>query len=134
MSSYSGSDAAARALAQIGTPFRLHGRTAGVALDCVGLAAHAVGIPNPPNRYSLKGTNIYHVFAYMDKLNLRRLACTEGVENGDIAVAECTVGQFHLMVAAAGGWVHSHAGLGKVVHTPGHSPWPVVALWRIQGE
>ena len=51
MSSCSGGDAAERALAQIGTPFRLHGRTAGVALDCVGLAAHAVAIPNPPNRY-----------------------------------------------------------------------------------
>jgi hypothetical protein len=38
------------------------------------------------------------------------------------------------MVRADNGWVHAHAGLGRVVHMPGMSPWPLINLWRLAGE
>lgn len=125
---------AARAMSQIGTPFRLRGRTAGVALDCVGLVAHALDVAEPPNFYSLKGTKIGFIKSCMDNLGLCRIDTSIPIQTGDIAVVECTEGQFHLMIAAADGWVHSHAGLQKVVHTPGQNPWPIIAYWRVKGK
>jgi hypothetical protein len=38
------------------------------------------------------------------------------------------------MVHADNGWVHAHAGLRRVVHMPGPSPWPIIALWRFCGD
>ena len=38
--------------------------------------------------------------------------------------------QLHLMIGTGAGFVHAHAGLGRVVETPGLSPWPVLGWWR----
>lgn len=130
MSVNQGAAIAARANSQIGTPFRLRGRTAGVALDCVGLAAHALGIENPPDRYSLKGIKSDLIYSYLVQLNLFMVQATTRPKMGDLAVVQCADRQYHLMVAVEDGWVHAHAGLGKVVHMAGLSPWPIMALWR----
>jgi murein DD-endopeptidase / murein LD-carboxypeptidase len=130
MSCPTGAQIAARAATQIGTPFRLRGRTPGIALDCIGLTAYALNVDNPPSDYSLKGTNIEVITSYMDSLALRRLAPSAVSHSGDIALVACADRQFHLMIAAQDGWLHSHAGLGKVVHMAGPSPWPIAGLWR----
>lgn len=125
---------AQRALAQLGTPFRLHGRVPNVALDCVGLVAVATGTRAPTSDYSLRGTKLGTIKSYMDGLGWRSLACDSKPADGDIATVTCASDQPHLMVRADKGWVHSHAGLRKVVHTPDPSPWPIMALRRPSGD
>ena len=134
MTPVTGEAIAARALAQIGTPFRLHGRTPDVALDCVGLVAFAIGTGDIVRNYSLKGVKLNFILSYMDSIGLLPLAKSTHLSDGDVAIVSCSPQQFHLMIRAAGGWVHSHAGLRKVVHTPGASPWPIVALRRMIGD
>ena len=72
--------------------------------------------------------------SYMDSIKLLQLHQSVRIGDGDIAIVACSPQQFHLMVRAANGWVHSHAGLRKVVHTPGASPWPIVAVRRMIGD
>lgn len=125
---------AERAMAQIGTNFRLHGRTPRVALDCVGLVAYAIDAGEVVRDYSLKGVKLESIFSYMDNIGLLSLSGSARICEGDVAIVACSPQQFHLMVRAADGWVHSHAGLRKVVHTPGASPWPIVAVRRMIGD
>ncbi len=134
MRSVEGEAIAARAMTQIGTTFRLHGRTPDVALDCVGLVAFAIDAGEVIRDYSLKGTKIDFILSYMDSIGLNPLAQSTSICDGDIAIVTCSPQQFHLMIRAANGWVHSHAGLRKVVHTPGASPWPIVAVRRMIGD
>lgn len=125
---------AARAMTQIGTAFRLHGRTPDVALDCVGLVAFAIDAKDVLISYSLRGAKMDFIKSYMDSIKLLQLHQSVRIGDGDIAIVACSPQQFHLMVRAANGWVHSHAGLRKVVHTPGASPWPIVAVRRMIGD
>jgi murein DD-endopeptidase / murein LD-carboxypeptidase len=125
---------AERAFSQIGTPFRLHGRTPGVALDCVGLVAFAINANNVISNYSLTGVKLITILSHLDSCDLGITSDDSTFRQGDVAVVSCSPQQFHLMLRAANGWVHSHAGLRKVVHTPGISPWPIVALRRIIGD
>ena len=138
MKALAGEEIADRALSQIGTAFRLHGRTPNVALDCVGLVAHAIDAENVVMTYSLKGINLVSILSYMDSIRLlsppRSSRICGRIREGDIAIVACSLQQFHLMVRAADGWVHSHAALRKVVHTPGGSPWPIVAVRRMIGD
>lgn len=84
--------------------------------------------------YSLKGAKLSLILPYMDSIELLPLARSARICDGDVAIAACSPRQFHLMIRAANGWVHSHAGLRKVVHTPGASPWPIVAMRRMIGD
>jgi hypothetical protein len=38
--------------------------------------------------------------------------------------------QLHLGVRTADGFVHAHAGLRRVVETPGAPQWPVLGVYR----
>jgi hypothetical protein len=38
--------------------------------------------------------------------------------------------QLHLAIRCAQGFVHAHAGIGRVVETPGEPQWPVLAVYR----
>jgi hypothetical protein len=84
--------------------------------------------------YSLKGVKISTILSHLDNRDLKAVNDFSCLRQGDVAVVTCSPQQFHLMVRAAKGWVHSHAGLRKVVHTPGMSPWPIVALRRMIGD
>lgn len=134
MKHFAADEIASRAMAQIGTSFRLHGRTPNVALDCVGLVSHAIGASEVINNYSLRGAKLSFILSYMDSIGLLQPKHSGCVRDGDVAIVACSPPQFHLMVRAADGWVHSHAGLRKVVHTPGASPWPIVAVRRMIGD
>ena len=39
--------------------------------------------------------------------------------------------QPHLLVSTEGGFVHAHAGLGRITLLPGALPWPVAAAWQV---
>jgi murein DD-endopeptidase / murein LD-carboxypeptidase len=126
------SEIAARAMHCLGTPFRLHGRTPGIALDCVGLAGFAAGLEDLPSDYTLRGKFIGKIRAYMEQC--AHCLCHGALSAGDIVLVGCGPRQQHLMVKVQDGWVHAHAGLGRVVHMAGPSLWPVLAAWRINGE
>lgn len=124
---------AKRALAQVGTPFRLHGRCAGTALDCVGLVAVAINVQQPtPFDYSIRGDFERDVIQFFDAAKFTK--CCAAFLDGDIVLVEAAPRQHHLMIAAKNGFVHAHAGLRKIVHTPGEPAWPVIGQWRLQGN
>ena len=67
----------------------------------------------------------------MQAAGLSEAATAQG---GDLALVRPGPLQLHLMIVTPGGHVHAHAGLGRVVETPGASPWPVIGHWRAEQE
>jgi hypothetical protein len=123
---------AARARALVGVRFRPQGRSADHGLDCVGLAALAAGVPERlvPADYRLRsvagdGVEMLHFEGRA------RPVAVEQAEAGDVLLVRYTPGQHHLLVLVEGGFVHAHAGLGRVVETPGTVAWPRIAAWRV---
>jgi murein DD-endopeptidase / murein LD-carboxypeptidase len=127
-----GDEIANRAWEQVGTPFRVHGRTPGIALDCVGLVGVAIDASNIRSGYSLKGNHHIEIKHYLLAQGFSR--ARGAPRNGDIILVRCAPGQVHLMIFVHNGWVHAHAGLSQVVHTPCASPWPIIGHWRISGD
>ncbi len=121
----------ARAEALIGTPFRLHGRDPHHGLDCIGLVLAAMDLneSHVPNGYRLRGGNIAELYRVAAGLGLHRI---ERNCPGDIVLVRPSPIQLHLMVATEQGYIHAHAGLGRVVRMPGASPWPIRAVFRGQ--
>ncbi|WP_336972803.1 peptidoglycan endopeptidase [Sphingobium aromaticiconvertens] len=119
--------AAARDL--VGVRFRLQGRSAASGLDCVGLAALALGgaVVLPPH-YGLRSGNVGLAERWLAAAGLR--AVDLGAV-GDLVLVRPGPLQLHLMVKVEGGHVHAHAGLRRVVEMPGASPWPVIGHWRM---
>lgn len=126
--------AAAAALRAVGARFRLHGRTPGTGLDCVGLAALAMRAGGyageVPTGYGLRGGRPADVAAAIGA----GLRPADGERAGDLLLFRTGPGQLHLGVRVANGIVHADAGLGRVVERPGPVPWPVIAAWRSGGD
>ena len=125
--------AAARDL--VGVQFRLQGRSGETGVDCVGLAALALAQAGHrcavPRGYGLRSGD--EVLA-KDWLAQAGLAAVEQGRAGDLVLVRPGPLQLHLMILVPGGHVHAHAGLGRVVETPGPSPWPVIGHWRAKQE
>jgi cell wall-associated NlpC family hydrolase len=124
---------AAEALALVGAPFRLRGRSVETGLDCVGLAMLAFArtgraIDEPP-AYALRGTGQVRAEQFLRRVGL---APAERAIPGDLLLVESGPMQLHLMIRTADGHVHAHASLGRVVLMPLPSPWPVLGIWRGQ--
>jgi cell wall-associated NlpC family hydrolase len=128
-----GARIAAEALALVGVPFRLHGRDPRTGLDCVGLAMTAFGrtglLAIEPPSYQLRGTSRERAETILRRAGLVR-ADAETV--GDLILAESGPMQLHLMICAGAGYVHAHAGLGRVVLMPGPISLPVLGIWRAE--
>lgn len=120
----------AQARALIGVPFRLHGRSE-AGLDCVGLAALAFGRAGhrgtAPDAYGLRSGDVGRIERWLAAAGLRRVAQGRA---GDLALVRPGPLHLHLMIGTDDGFVHAHAGIGRVVETPGPSPWPVLGWWR----
>ncbi len=123
-------DHAAQAL--VGTPFRLHGRDPARGLDCLGLIGAALarcGSPiTLPTGYALRG-------AHQAMLPLAQAAGLGAIDGqyraGDVLLVQAGPAQAHLLILTGDGFIHAHAGLRRVVHTPGALPWTVLAGWRL---
>jgi murein DD-endopeptidase / murein LD-carboxypeptidase len=128
---------ARRALAEVGTPYRLHGRIAGVSLDCVGLVAIALGEHMKgcamPTGYALRGNHLSDIEAFIDQLQLLKLGSESNWQAGDIIATAPSPRQTHLAICAGNGWVHAHAGLRRVVHSPALDD-PIIRGWRLIGD
>ncbi|MEA3388992.1 peptidoglycan endopeptidase [Sphingobium sp. CCH11-B1] len=120
-----GTAVVAAARAMIGAPFRLHGRGR-EGIDCVGLAAVATGREGPC-AYGLRSGDARRAEGWLRAAGLARV---ERGAPGDIALARPGPMQLHLMIWTGTGFVHAHAGLRRVVETPGASPWPLLGWWR----
>ena len=125
----------------IGTPFRLHGRNPKTGVDCVGLVSAAFSRIDrrfdPPSQYALRNRTIAPLLDRLDTAPARRLPSGDPArQTGDICLCTLGSGQHHVVILAgpaagrAVSFIHAHAGLRRVVQTPGPPPWPVLASWR----
>ena len=121
---------AARARRLVGVRFRPQGRTRDTGLDCVGLAAAALRVRDAQSNYTLRGGSIEELEAALGGAGLKRV---DDVRPGDVLVLRAGPEQLHLAVATDEGFVHAHAGLGRVVETPGRPGWPLLGIWRRAG-
>lgn len=127
-----------RAISQLGVAFRLHGRSPGTALDCIGLAAYALWgldyIGSLPASYRLRGDHADWLRWELKRLNLTPLINGQSREVGDLLIFNVAARQLHLGILTSRGLVHAHAGLKKIVLAPSSSSWPVIGHWRKNGE
>ena len=118
------------ALGLVGTPFRLHGRNPSFGLDCVGLVAEAMRRAGydarAPHGYPLRAAQIAHLLPFADINGFCAATC-----DPDIVLAMVNPVQPHLLVTVPGGFVHAHAGLGRVTMLSGTLAWPVTRQWSL---
>ncbi|MFL6725356.1 MAG: peptidoglycan endopeptidase [Sphingomicrobium sp.] len=122
-------DYAARAQALVGTRFRPQGRGEG-GLDCVGVVLATFQIPADVVRcdYRLAGVETGEIEAALES-HFRRVAKSQ-LRSGDVMLLQAGQDQPHLAVRTAHGFVHAHAGLRRVVETPGLPEWPLLGVYR----
>ena len=130
-----GKDIAARARSMVGVRFRPQGRDPKLGLDCVGLAALAAEVPLERVRrdYALRGQRLADIEHELRELGLHPVAGHQAA-TGDVLVFEAGPAQLHLAVLTEQGLVHADAGLRMVVERPLPLPWPVLGLWRVEGD
>ena len=129
---------AAAADALVGTPFRFRGRDRATGLDCVGVVLAALAdIGRKPAQLGGYAMRQAHPDHHIDVA----LACGfqpyDGPElvPGDLLLVNPGPAQVHLLVfAGKRGFVHAHAGLGKVVRSPAPCPWSIAYIWRLAAD
>lgn len=122
-------DFAERARALVDTRFRFQGRGRD-GLDCVGVVLATFGIdpagvrsdygPDHQDQIELDTALLKH----FSRLQPRQLA------PGDVMLMTITKRRLHLGIRTREGFVHAHAGLRRVVETPGMPEWPLLAAYR----
>jgi lipoprotein Spr len=122
----------ARARALVGVRFRPQGRSAGLGLDCIGLAAMATERPlaGVPRDYRLRSSDAATLEAGLRSAGLVPVAPDEAA-GGDLLVVQAGPAQLHVIVLTGAGFVHADAGLRRVVEVPGAVPWPALSGWRV---
>lgn len=122
------------ALALVGTPFGLHGREPGVALDCVGVVeaafARAGRKVHLANGYPLRSRAVPSAWVAAASLGLEPV--DGAILPGDVLMVRPSACQLHLAIATcAARVVHAHAGLRRVVHGALPPEWPCLHHWRL---
>ena len=130
---------AAAAAGLSGTPFRLHGRDPATGLDCVGLVAvaleRAVGRAVVPEGYALRALSVAPLLGFAARNGFATLDPLAPGKPGDLHLLRLSAIQAHLaIVLDHEGFVHAHAGLGKVVIEHGALPGAMIARWRLTAE
>lgn len=125
---------AAQAEALVGTPFRLGGRDPATGLDCIGIAACALGRAggevHSPAGYALRNIDIDRFLETAAQSGLQ-LAGGQP-RRGDVLLVRTGPAQHHLLVAlGTDRFVHAHAGLRRAVVQSGVEGWPVCKHWRL---
>lgn len=123
-------DLAKAALELVGVPFRLHGRDPASGLDCVGLVAEALRrcgrSVSPPQGYAMRALDFTPLLSLASRSGL-----VEAERDGAVILARVHPLQPHLLIAVPGGFVHAHAGLGRVTMLPHPLPWRVIRQWHL---
>ena len=129
---------AAAAEALVGTPFRFRGRDRKTGLDCVGVVLAALADigrkPAELNGYAMRQT---HPDRHIDVALACGFELFEGteLEPGDLLLVNPGPAQVHLLVfAGKRGFIHAHAGLGRVVRTPAPCPSSIAIIWRLAAD
>jgi cell wall-associated NlpC family hydrolase len=124
-------DYAERARALVGTRFRPQGRGAG-GLDCVGLVLATFGLAGDraPGNYRLRGHREADAKRCLEQ-SFRRVC---KLAAGDVMLMQVAADQLHLAVRTNAGFVHAHAGIGRIVETPGMPEWPLLGIYRISSR
>lgn len=129
----SGAELAAAAEGLVGSRFRLHGRGGAGGLDCIGLFVAAMAaIDRPvtvPSGYPLR---LNRLDCWLpDPAGYGFAPAKPPFLPGDVIMLQPGPAQFHLAIAARdGGWVHAHAGLRCVIHSPALPEGRLVKHWR----
>ena len=120
-------DYAERARALVGTRFRPQGRGEH-GLDCIGLVMAVFEIPPElaPRDYRLRSNQGDELAAGL----ARHFRKVRKIAPGDVLLLEVESDQPHLAVRTRAGFVHAHAGIGRVVETPGLPDWPLLGAYR----
>lgn len=137
MSAGTGLAFAAAATRLIGTPYRLFGRDPADGLDCVGLVLASLALLGRPvpqvSGYALRNLDDTRFLPLFGQVGFA--LCNEAILPGDLLYVRPGPGQVHLLIAMqGGGFVHAHAGLRRVVETPGPLAWPLLAHWRLKPD
>jgi hypothetical protein len=120
---------AARACALVGTRFRPQGRGE-EGMDCAGLVVATYGISASAVRrdYRLRGD--HEAELRVELVRFFQTIADRQIAAGDLLLLQVTAEQLHLAVRTERGFVHAHAGIGRVVETPGLPEWPLVGAFR----
>lgn len=118
----------------VGMPFCLHGRHPAGGFDCLGLILTALAdvgiIAPPPPAYAMRNSSIARLIAFAEEVALVPGAAP--IRAGDILLGRTGPAQFHCAIALGElDFIHAHAGLRRVVRTPGAFPWLLTCLWRL---
>ena len=129
-----GAKLAAAAEALVGTPFRLHGRDPATGLDCIGLLGAALarcGLEaSLPNGYSLRARVLHDLAELAVRCGL--VFANGELASGDVVFVRIDPCQHHLLIAAEGaGFIHAHAGLGRVIRSDAPLEGNVLYHWRL---
>lgn len=120
----------------VGTAFRFRGRDPASGLDCVGLVAAAlerIGAPAPPiASYAFRQRDFAAQLAGAAAAGFDEVGGTP--QAGDVLLLRPGPAQVHLAIVGAGGLIHAHTGLGRIVLTPPPLPWPIERHWRLRED
>jgi hypothetical protein len=78
--------------------------------------------------YRLRGDHVKQIRQTLE-LHFRRVPKSQR-RAGDVMLLKAGERQFHLAVRSEHGFVHAHAGIRRVVETPGEPAWPVLGVYR----
>jgi len=119
-----------RARSLVGCAFRPQGRDPTIGLDCIGLVVAVFQIePRQVRRnYRLGGPHGGELETELARFFQRVTA----PQAGDVLLCEIARTHTHLAVHCGRSFVHAHAGIRRVVETPGEPGWPITAFRRLQ--
>lgn len=118
-----------RARSFVGCTFRPQGRDPTIGLDCVGLVVAVFQIePRQVRRdYRLGGPHR----SQLETELLRFFRRVTAPQAGDVLLCDIARTQTHLAMHCGGSFIHAHAGLRRVVETPGQPSWPISAFRQL---
>ena len=96
------------------------------------LATFDLGAASVRHDYRLRGAHLTEIRGALE-LHFRRVPRT-ALRAGDVMLLSAGEQQAHLAVRTERGFVHAHAGLRRVVETPGMPEWPLLAIYRIRSR